>query len=98
MLKMAILCYAHYHSAYTNDDDLQNTYKCTVFHYMYQHCIPGSLCETVQGIFRLIAPLVRAAFKSAQLNVGHRRLEHWVGITWKCMHSTHRKRETGTQT
>lgn len=39
----------------------------------------------MQGFHRLIAPLARAAFNSGQLNAGHRRLEHWVGIKWKCM-------------
>lgn len=34
---------------------------------------PLDLCA--QGIYRLIEPLVRAAFHSGQLNVGHKRLE-----------------------
>lgn len=41
----------------------------------------GSLCVTLQGIYRSIEPQVRAGFfliffYSGQLNVGHRWLEH----------------------
>lgn len=44
----------------------------------YSTCISTAfldLCGRLQGI-RLIELLVRAAFNSGQLNVGHRRLEH----------------------
>lgn len=50
-------------------------------------------CSTIQQIYRSMEPQVRAAFKSGQLNVGRRRLEHRVGIKWKCMHTRQRERE-----
>lgn len=59
--------------------------------YIHWQCTYGSLGKIVSGLHRLIVLLLRADFNSGQLNVGHKRLEHWVGIKWKCMNARERE-------
>lgn len=53
----------------------------------------SSLLDLSAGNLQVQSTIGQGSFQFWTVNVGHKRLEHWEGIKWKCMHVREREGE-----